>query len=138
MGFLSPDGICHSFDTRANGYARAEGFGVVIIKTLSSAVMNGDTIRAVVRATGVNQDGGSLLAMPNRKSQSQLIIDTYRDAGLDLSSTRYVEAHGWFPAPVSSMISLLIIYRPWDSSRRSYRDKRHRSCFWCWTEQEWS
>lgn len=132
MGFLSPDGICHSFDTRANGFARAEGFGIVIIKPLSSAIMDGDTIRAVVRATGINQDGGSPLAMPNKESQSRLIADTYRDAGLNLSATRYVEAHGMFPAPESFTIRLFIVCRHWDSSRRSYRDKRHRSCLWRW------
>lgn len=132
MGFLSPDGICHSFDTRANGYARAEGFGVIIIKSLSSAIMNGDTIRAVIRATGTNQDGGSPLAMPSKESQSQLIVDTYRNAGLDMSSTRYVEAHGLFSSSRSSMIGRLITCRYGDSSRRSYRDKCHWPCLWSW------
>jgi acyl transferase domain-containing protein len=94
MGFLSPDGLCHSFDHRANGYSRGEGFGVVVIKRLSEAVRDGDTIRAVIRATGTNQDGNTPLAKPNKFAQAKLISDTYRRAGLDLSKTRYVEAHG--------------------------------------------
>ncbi|TGO44377.1 hypothetical protein BCON_0532g00010 [Botryotinia convoluta] len=57
MGFLSPDSRCYSFDSRANGYARGEGVGVVIIKKLSDALKNNDTIRAVIRATGSNSDG---------------------------------------------------------------------------------
>ena len=57
LNFLSPDSKCHSFDHRANGYSRGEGFGVVIIKPLKNALRDGDTIRAVIRATGANQDG---------------------------------------------------------------------------------
>lgn len=94
MGFLSPDGICHSFDHRANGYARAEGFGVVIIKRLSDAVRDGNNIRAVIRAAKVNQDGRTPLAQPSKHAQAQLINDTYESVGLDFSKTRYVEAHG--------------------------------------------
>jgi acyl transferase domain-containing protein len=100
MGFLSPDGECHSFDHRANGYARGEGFGTVIVKRLSDAVRDGDTIRAVIRATGSNQDGNTPLAQPSKDAQTRLISDTYRRAGLVLSKTRYVEAHGkppWLP-----------------------------------------
>lgn len=52
LNLLSPDGICYSFDWRANGYARGEGFGVVVIKLLSKAIEDGDTIRAIIRATG--------------------------------------------------------------------------------------
>ncbi|KAF2690330.1 putative polyketide synthase [Lentithecium fluviatile CBS 122367] len=94
MGFLSPDGICHSFDHKANGYSRGEGFGVVIVKRLSDAVRDGDTIRAVIRATGTNQDGDTPLAKPSKFAQAKLISDTYRRAGLDRSKTKYVEAHG--------------------------------------------
>lgn len=94
MGFLSPEGICHSFDERANGYARGEGFGALIIKPLSSALREGDTIRAVIRATGSNQNGRTSLAQPSKASQVRLIEDTYHRAQLDMSSTHFVEAHG--------------------------------------------
>ena len=52
MGFLSTDGICYSFDSRANGYCRGEGVAVVVLKRLADAVRDGDLIRAVIRATG--------------------------------------------------------------------------------------
>ncbi|KAF2498730.1 putative polyketide synthase [Lophium mytilinum] len=94
MGFLSPEGICHSFDQRANGYARGEGFGSLIIKPLSSALRDGDTIRAVVRATGSNQNGYTTLAHPSKDAQIRLIQDTYRRARLDMSVTQFIEAHG--------------------------------------------
>ncbi|KAF2728787.1 reducing type I polyketide synthase [Polyplosphaeria fusca] len=95
MGFLSPDAQCHSFDERASGYARAEGFGVIILKRVSDAVQNGDTIRAIIRATATNQDGRTIgLAQPNPLAQEELIRSTYKNAGLDMNLTRFVESHG--------------------------------------------
>ncbi|PGH23855.1 hypothetical protein AJ80_02103 [Polytolypa hystricis UAMH7299] len=95
LGFLSPDGRCYSFDHRGNGYARGEGFGVVIIKRLSDAIRDGDTIRAVIRSTGSNSDGRTPgMSLPSKEAQEVLIRDTYKKAGLDLEATRFVEAHG--------------------------------------------
>jgi acyl transferase domain-containing protein len=94
LGFLSPDGTCYSFDERANGYSRGEGFGIVILKTLSAAIRDGNTIRAVVRATGSNQDGRTpSIVQPSMAAQEALIRETYQDAGLDMGKTAYVEAH---------------------------------------------
>ena len=95
MGMLSPDGISHSFDDRANGYARGEGFAVVVIKRLDDALKHGDTIRGIIRATGSNQDGRTPgISQPSGAAQERLIRDTYGRAGLDLGLTRYFEAHG--------------------------------------------
>lgn len=97
MGFLSKDGRCYSFDDRANGYGRGEGFAAVILKRLSKALQDGDTIRALIRSTGINQDGQTVggITQPNKKSQVELIRKTYHKAGLDMISTRYFEAHGY-------------------------------------------
>ncbi|KAI4602242.1 polyketide synthase [Pestalotiopsis sp. 9143b] len=94
LGFLSADGVCHSFDERANGYGRGEGFGVLIIKSVEDAIHNGDTIRAVIRATRTNQNGRTNLAQPSKEMQAQLIQETYAAHGLDTRLTRYFEAHG--------------------------------------------
>ncbi|KAL8961755.1 MAG: hypothetical protein Q9193_001735 [Seirophora villosa] len=95
MTFLSPDGISYAFDHRANGYSRGEGLGLVVIKLLSRAIEDGDTIRAVIRATGANQDGRTPgITQPNAEAQIALIQDTYRSAGLDPRVTRFFEAHG--------------------------------------------
>jgi acyl transferase domain-containing protein len=57
LNFLSPDGKCFTFDSRANGYGRGEGVGVVVMKRLSDAIRDNDTIHAVMRASCINQDG---------------------------------------------------------------------------------
>ncbi|EPS42294.1 hypothetical protein H072_3762 [Dactylellina haptotyla CBS 200.50] len=95
MGFLSPDNRCHSFDSRANGYARAEGLGVIMIKRLSDAIRDGNTIRAVIRSSGSNSDGHTAgITQPCGDSQLALIKETYQKAGLSMEPTRYCEAHG--------------------------------------------
>ncbi|KAB8227946.1 uncharacterized protein BDW43DRAFT_316356 [Aspergillus alliaceus] len=95
MGFLSPDSLCVSFDASGNGYTRGEGFGVLIVKPLEDAIRDGNTIRAIVRSTGSNQDGRTPgITQPSRDAQERLIRDTYEKAGLDMQDTRYVEAHG--------------------------------------------
>ena len=95
MNMLSPSSRCFSFDHRANGYARGEGFGVLVLKRLSDAIRDGDVIRAVIRSTGSNQDGYTPgITQPNGDSQETLIRETYEKAGLDMDSTRFFEAHG--------------------------------------------
>ena len=91
LGFLSPDGKCYSFDSRANGYSRGEGFGVVVLKRLSDAIRDGDTIRAIIRGSSSNQDG---ITQPTRQAQVDLINAAYQSAGLNFTRTRFFEAHG--------------------------------------------
>ena len=95
MHFLSPDGICHSFDDRASGYARGEALGAIVLKPLKAALADGDTIRAVIRGSGANQDGKTPgITMPSPEAQSELIRTTYAEAGLPFTETGYFEAHG--------------------------------------------
>ncbi|RDA95562.1 hypothetical protein CP533_1202 [Ophiocordyceps camponoti-saundersi (nom. inval.)] len=95
LGLLSPDSRCHSFDSRANGFARGEGVCMVVIKHLDDAVRDGDPIRAVIRATGVNSDGRTAgIVLPSGEAQEKLMRDTYQWARLDPSDTQYVECHG--------------------------------------------
>ncbi|CAA9961740.1 hypothetical protein PTMSG1_05117 [Pyrenophora teres f. maculata] len=94
-GFLSPDGRSYSFDHRANGYGRGEGYGFILLKPLAHALRDGDVIRSVVRATGVNQDGRTpSITQPSGDAQIELIQKTYENGGLDLANTEFVEAHG--------------------------------------------
>ncbi|KAK1573510.1 thiolase-like protein [Colletotrichum navitas] len=93
--FLSKDGRCFSFDHRANGYGRGEGFGFVLIKKLTDAIRDGDCIRAVICGTGTNQDGQTpSITQPGPDAQCALIRDTYERAGLGFEQTQFMEAHG--------------------------------------------
>ena len=92
---LSPKGRCHAFDARADGYVRAEGGGVVLLKPLGAALAAGDTIRGVIRGTGVNSDGRTTgLSLPNREAQAALLDEVYSGFGLDPERLAYLEAHG--------------------------------------------
>ncbi|KAF4914963.1 Highly reducing polyketide synthase alt5 [Colletotrichum fructicola] len=94
LGVLSPDGKSYSFDEKANGYARGEGIAVVILKRVSDAIRDGNTIRGIIRNIGCNQDGKSPgVTMPTAEAQSSLMNRLYTEAGLDPGATRYFEAH---------------------------------------------
>lgn len=95
VGVLSRDGRSYSFDARANGYGRGEGVGSVILKSVKAALRDGDTIRAVIRATGTNSDGRGTgaLSLPNKAAQEALIREVYTNAGLDMDQTGFIEAH---------------------------------------------
>ncbi|TFB00940.1 Compactin diketide synthase mokB [Trichoderma ghanense] len=95
LNFLSPDGKCFTFDSRANGYGRGEGIGVVVMKRLSDAIRDNDTIHAVLRASCVNQDGRTKgITFPSGDAQVANIRAVYDSAGLDFAQTGYIECHG--------------------------------------------
>ncbi|KAK3385761.1 polyketide synthase PksD [Podospora didyma] len=95
MNFMSPDSRCFSFDHRANGYARGEGVVVLVLKRFSDAIRDGDTIRAVIRGTGSNQDGHTpAMPQPSQAAQEALIRQVYKSSNLSFETTRYVECHG--------------------------------------------
>lgn len=93
--FLSPHGECHTFDESAAGYARGEGAGIFLLKRLEDAVAAGDTIHAIVRGSGVNQDGHTDgISLPNSQAQEELVRDVYERAGVAPADVDYIEAHG--------------------------------------------
>ncbi|MCP4702763.1 MAG: type I polyketide synthase, partial [Gammaproteobacteria bacterium] len=92
---LASDGHSKSFDERADGYGRGEGAGIVVLKPLSAARQDGDDIYALIRGTGVNQDGRTNgITVPNPKSQEALIRKVCRQTDILPRQVRYVEAHG--------------------------------------------
>ena len=116
---LSPDGRCKSFDSRANGYVRGEGAGVVILKPLARALADGDPIYAVIRATAVNQDGRTAgISLPNQASQEANIVDALRLADIRPETVQYVEAHGT-GTPVGDPIEAAALGMVYGKARKS-------------------
>jgi acyl transferase domain-containing protein len=92
---LSPDGRCKTFDARANGFVRGEGIGVVILKRLSDAQRDGDSIAALIIGSSLNQDGSSAgFTAPNGKAQEQLLQRALADARVTPDAIEYIETHG--------------------------------------------
>lgn len=95
MHAFSPDGQCKTFDASADGYARGEGCGVVILKTLAQALADGDEVLSVIRGTGVNHDGASNgLTAPSGKAQEKVIRAALESADIQANQVHFVEAHG--------------------------------------------
>ncbi|MFG2212005.1 SDR family NAD(P)-dependent oxidoreductase [Streptomyces sp. NPDC048638] len=94
-GALSPDGRCHTFDARANGYVRGEGGGLVVLKPLHRAVADGDRVYCVIRASAVNNDGGTpALTVPSATAQQDVIRQALRRAHTAAAEVQYTELHG--------------------------------------------
>jgi acyl transferase domain-containing protein/NAD(P)-dependent dehydrogenase (short-subunit alcohol dehydrogenase family)/acyl carrier protein len=94
-GMLSRSGRCFTFDDRADGFVPGEGVGVVLLKRLSDAVRDGDSISAIVRGVGINQDGKTNgITAPSASSQAALAQSVYKRSKITPDSISFVEAHG--------------------------------------------
>jgi acyl transferase domain-containing protein/NADP-dependent 3-hydroxy acid dehydrogenase YdfG/acyl carrier protein len=118
---LSPEGRCKSFDASANGYVRSEGAGVVVVKKRVDAERDGDPILAIIKATGVNQDGQTVgITVPNGESQKRLLKQSLGRAGISPEDIQYAEAHGTGtavgdPIEVNALGELLGLRHPGDA-----------------------
>ena len=92
---LSRRGRCSVFSADADGFVRAEGAGVVVLKPLADAVADGDRIQGVIAASGSNCDGRTAgLSLPSARAQEDLLRRVYERAGIAADEVVYVEAHG--------------------------------------------
>jgi acyl transferase domain-containing protein len=93
---FSPDGVTRAFDANGRGALIGEGAGVVLLKRLSEALADGDSIRAVIRGSAYNNDGSqkSGYTAPSVDGQAEAIALAQAVAGVEPESISYVEAHG--------------------------------------------
>ena len=93
---LSPDGHCRAFDHRAAGTVFGSGVGVVVLRRLADAIADGDPVRAVIKATAINNDGASKAGYlaPSATGQAQAIVEAHALAGITADTIQYVECHG--------------------------------------------
>lgn len=92
---LSPESRCKTFSEDADGYARSEGCGVIVLKRLSTAIKDNDTIHAVIKGSAINNDGKSTgFTVPNAEAQEAVIRSALARAKLCPSDIDYIETHG--------------------------------------------
>lgn len=93
---LSANGRCRAFDEAGDGYVRAEGGAVLLLKPLADALADGDDIQAIIRATGTNADGARKtgITIPSRDGQAELMRMVLSRSGLSSLEVDYIEAHG--------------------------------------------
>ena len=127
LGVLSPDGRCKTFDSRANGYVRSEGAGMILLKPLSAALQDGDEVYAVVRGTALNQDGRTPgMTVPSQEAQERLLRRACERAGVSPDQIQYVEAHGT-GTPVGDPIEARALGSIYGKSRLVGASKEDRS-----------
>ena len=92
---LSPTGICRPFDAAADGYVRAEGVVVLVLRSATAARRDNNRVYATVLGTAVGQDGRTTgLSLPSAASQGELLQRAYEEAGVDPTQLAFIEAHG--------------------------------------------
>lgn len=93
---MSPDGRCRPFDENARGTIFSDGSGVILLKRLEDAERDGDTIHAVIKGIGVNNDGGNKgsFTAPSTEGQAGAISKALQDAEIEPSEISYIETHG--------------------------------------------
>ncbi|MCP1311720.1 type I polyketide synthase [Paenibacillus tyrfis] len=92
----SPDGHCRPFDRDAKGTVEGNGTGVVVLKSLEDAIRDRDRIYAVIRGTGVNNDGNRKVGFtaPSVEGQAEVIRRALMLSDVPPETVSYIEAHG--------------------------------------------
>lgn len=109
MNYLSPTGRMSAFQSEANGFVRAEGVGVVILKPLRQAVRDRNRIHAVIAGSGVSHGGQTVsMTTPNGTGMREAIRQAYEVSGIDPGTVSYIEAHG-IASPLGDAIEISAI-----------------------------
>ncbi len=95
-GILSPDGKCCAFSADAKGTVVGSGCGMIVLKALTDAMKDQDTIYSIIKGTAINNDGAAKVGFtaPSVNGQAELIEEALAVAGVSADQIGYVEAHG--------------------------------------------
>src|SRR5436305_659691 len=118
-GIVSPDGRCRTFDARAQGSVVGSGLGMVVLKRMADAVADGDTVRAVIKGSAINNDGALKVGYtaPSVEGQARVIAEALARSGMEPGDISYVEAHGSGTA-LGDPIEVEALKRAFGSDRR--------------------
>jgi acyl transferase domain-containing protein/acyl carrier protein len=95
IGIESSDGYTRTFDEHSDGSGMGEGVVAMLLKPFHKARMDGDTVYAVIKGSAINQDGSTMgITAPNPKAQADVVLKAWENAGINLATASYIEAHG--------------------------------------------
>jgi phthiocerol/phenolphthiocerol synthesis type-I polyketide synthase E len=111
---VSPDGHCRAFDAQSAGTLSGSGVGVVVLKRLADALADGDTVRAVIKGSAINNDGAARVAYtaPGVEGQSAVVSEALAAADVHPETIGYVEAHG-SGTDLGDTIEIAALTRAW-------------------------
>lgn len=114
---LSPTGLCRAFDANADGFVRAEGGAVLVLRRFGLAHTNKNPIHGVILASDVNSDGRTNgISLPSSEAQEDLLNRVYSRAHIDPMRLAFIEAHGT-GTPIGDPIEANAIGRSLGSGR---------------------
>lgn len=92
---LSLSGRCKVFQKDVDGYVRAEGGVIYVLKRVSEAKQDGDNILGVIRGFGSSQDGLSRhIGTPTVDGEAAAMVCALADASLHPKEVDWIEMHG--------------------------------------------
>lgn len=95
VGIESSDSRSRAFDENSGGSGIGEGVATILLKPLEKAINDNDNIYAVIKGIAMNQDGASIgITAPNPASQTEVIVNAWKDANIDPKTITYIETHG--------------------------------------------
>jgi amino acid adenylation domain-containing protein len=120
-GIVAPDGHCRAFDAEADGSVNGSAVGVVLLKRMEDAVADGDTIRAVIRGSAVNNDGALRVGYtaPSIEGQSAAVAEALALARVEPETVTYVETHG-SATPLGDPIEIAALTHAFASDERGF------------------
>jgi len=125
-GIFSPDGHCRPFSADAAGTVPGSGAAMVVLRRLEDALEDGDTIHAVIRGSGISNDGDLKVgySAPGVDGQKRAILKAWKNAGIDPASIGLIEAHGTGTA-LGDVIEMEALA---EASRAAGVDRRQTPC----------
>lgn len=129
---MSPDGHCRPFDEQAGGTILGQGAGVVLLKRLDDALRDNDHIYAVIKGSGINNDGSakSGYTAPSIEGQAKAIMLAQASADVSPDQIGYIEAHGT-GTPLGDPIEIEGLNYAFNTTAQSLdkiEDLKHASC----------
>jgi len=117
MGFaqlqaLSRSGCCAPLSSRADGLVVGEGAGVFVLKRLSDALRDRDTIHGVIAGIGLSNDRGANLLAPHSEGQLRAMRAAYVQAGWVPSDVDLIECHAT-GTPVGDAVEIASLRQLW-------------------------